>query len=84
MDSLELEELAKAVLCISDEDWEDYNVDLNEQMYDMFGFEDGLIGFEKIVDKLIEFTPIVETALTHTKYHAFVKDNLILARKEIK
>lgn len=90
MDCLELEELAVAVINLDRDEDEQLDLDdiddniLSEIMYDTFGLKDGIVGFEKIVSKLIQFTPIIETALTKTKYHAFIKDNLILCREEVK
>lgn len=90
MEYYEVEELALAVINLDREENEKLKLDeidsnrLSEIMYEQFGLEDGMVGFEKIVSKLIQFTPIIETALTKTKYHAFIKDNLILCREEVK
>jgi len=38
--------------------------------------------YSKIVQDLLPFTPVVQTALTETKFHAFVHNNNTVVRKE--
>lgn len=55
-------------------------------LYDLYGID--FDQFEKLTNSLLEFTPIVRTALTNTPVHAFInckeEPNMILMSKEVK
>jgi len=78
----EIEELACLACGKSEEETEQA---INDGTTDEILFERYGVDFEtytKIVKDLIRFTPIVQTALTETNYHAFVADNRIVVRHE--
>ena len=47
-------------------------------------FDCDLETFGKVAVKLVALSPIVETAITSTKYHAFIKDDAMIYREEVK
>lgn len=72
LDDFETEELARGIFDIPDDS------EIDEVLYEQFG-----IDFEqwaKIINTLIIYTPIVISELTKTKYHAFIKDGIALAK----
>ena len=79
MNYFDIEELLSAMYGITDEQRND-DFDFDELCYEKFeiGFEE----FMKIISVLLPLTPIVESALTGKKYHAFIKDGLALVKQE--
>ncbi|MEY6762954.1 hypothetical protein AB9B48_14960 [Kluyvera ascorbata] len=79
MNYFDIEELLSAMYSITDEQRND-DFDFDELCYEKFeiGFEE----FMKIISVLLPLTPVVESALTGKKYHAFVKDGLALVKQE--
>lgn len=79
MNYFDIEELLSAMYGITDEQRND-DFDFDELCYEKFeiGFEE----FMKIISVLLPLTPIVESALTGQKYHAFIKDGLALVKQE--
>lgn len=79
MNYFDIEELLSAMYGISDEQRND-DFDFDELCYEKFeiGFEE----FMKVISALLPLTPVVESALTGTKYHAFIKDGLALVKQE--
>lgn len=79
MNYFDIEELLSAMYGITDEQRND-DFDFDELCYEKFeiGFEE----FMKIIWVLLPLTPIVESALTGQKYHAFIKDGLALVKQE--
>ena len=57
--------------------------DAQELLYERYGIDYDM--FEILINDLIEYTPIIRTALTNTKVHAFIdfksNSNLILVKK---
>ena len=57
-----------------------------ELLYEKYGIL-GFDRFEDLIDDLIEYTPIIRTAITNTKVHAFIDfksdPNLILVKKDV-
>lgn len=45
---------------------------LEEEFYDKY--EIGIDSFTKLLEDLIKFTPTIESPITKTRYHAFVKE----------
>ena len=81
MDSLELIELIGAVLGKTEEEIEELHEDwvvVDDLLYDKFDVDTEQFG--KIAKALLKLCPVIETAVTGTKYHAFVKGDVILAR----
>ena len=76
-------DLLYSLLGLSDE--VDFS-EAEELLYERYGIS-GYDEFEKLVNDLIEYTPIVRTAITNTKVHAFIdfkcEPNLILVRKNV-
>ncbi|EJM0750737.1 hypothetical protein NNQ81_001980 [Salmonella enterica] len=79
MNYFDIEELLSAMYGISDEQRND-DFDFDELCYEKFeiGFEE----FMKVILALLPLTPVVESALTGRKYHAFIKDGLALVKQE--
>lgn len=79
MNYFDIEELLSAMYGITDEQRND-DFDFDGLCYEKFeiGFEE----FMKIISALLPLTPIVESALTGQKYHAFIKDGLALVKRE--
>lgn len=79
MNYFDIEELLSAMYGITDEQRNE-DFDFDELCYEKFeiGFEE----FMKIISVLLPLTPIVESALTGQKYHAFIKDGLALVKQE--
>ena len=79
MNYFDIEELLSAMYGITDEQRND-DFDFDEFCYEKFeiGFEE----FMKIISVLLPLTPVVESALTGQKYHAFIKDGLALVKQE--
>jgi len=76
----EVEELACVVCGKSEEETEQV---LNDSLVDDILYEKYEIDFEtyyEIVKDLLPLTPVITTALTETRYHAFVFDNRMVAR----
>ena len=81
MDMQELVDLVGAVLGKTEEEVEQLYEDdcaVDDLIFDRYGID--LEQFEKVAKDLLKLTPIVETAITKTKYHAFVHDDVIIAR----
>lgn len=81
MDMLELVDLVGAVLGKTEDEVEDLHADdcaVDDLLFDRYGVD--LEQFEKIAKDLLRLTPIVETEVTKTKIHAFVRGNEIIAR----
>lgn len=79
LDYWDVEELAATILGIENEDYADSDT-LDDSLYEKCGvtFEQ----FETVVNLLIDYTPIIATALTEVKFHAFVKDGFCIVKKE--
>ncbi|MBT2054921.1 hypothetical protein KKZ69_11580 [Enterobacter hormaechei subsp. hoffmannii] len=79
MNYFDIEELLSAMYGITDEQRNE-DFDFDELCYEKFeiGFEE----FMKIISVLLPLTPVVESALTGRKYHAFIKDGLALVKQE--
>jgi len=79
MNYFDIEELLSAMYGITDEQRNE-DFDFDELCYEKFeiGFEE----FMKIISVLLPLTPVVESALTGRKYHAFIKDGLALVKLE--
>lgn len=79
MNYFDIEELLSAMYGITYEQRND-DFDFDELCYEKFeiGFEE----FMKIISALLPLTPVVESALTGKKYHAFIKDGLALVKQE--
>lgn len=79
MNYFDIEELLSAMYGITDEQRND-DFDFDELCYEKFeiGFEE----FMKVIAALLPLTPVVESALTGHKYHAFIKDGLALVKQE--
>ena len=77
LDSYDVEELAADILGL--EDWGDCMID--DTLWDRYeaSFED----FEKVVNMIIDYTPTVQSPLTGTLYHAFVKNGVALVKKPV-
>ena len=80
IDYFEIEELLSAMYDITDDQRND-GFDFDELLYEKFdiGFEE----FSKVISVLLPLTPVVESALTGKKYHAFIKDGLALVKQEV-
>lgn len=81
MDYFDIEELLSAMYGIT-EDQRNDGFDFDDLLYEKFeiGFEE----FSKVIKALLPLTPIVESALTGKKYHAFMKEGLALVKQEVK
>lgn len=81
MDYFDIEELLSAMYGITDDQRND-GFDFDDLLYEKFeiGFEE----FSKVIKALLPLTPIVESALTGNKYHAFMKEGLALVKQEVK
>jgi len=79
MNYFDIEELLSAMYGITDEQ-RDEDFDFDELCYEKF--EIGFDEFMKIISVLLPLTPVVESALTGKKYHAFIKDGLALVKQE--
>lgn len=81
MDYFDIEELLSAMYGITDDQRND-GFDFDDLLYEKFeiGFEE----FSKVIKALLPLTPIVESALTGKKYHAFMKEGLALVKQEVK
>ena len=79
MHYLEIEELLSAMYGVTDDQRND-GFDFDELLYEEFeiGFEE----FSKIIKALLPLTPMVESAITGKKYHAFIKDGRTLVKQE--
>ncbi|WP_421550118.1 hypothetical protein [Kluyvera intermedia] len=79
MNYFDIEELLSTMYGITDEQRNE-DFDFDELCYEKFeiGFEE----FMKIISVLLPLTPVVESALTGRKYHAFTKDGLALVKQE--
>lgn len=79
IDYFDIEELLSAMYGITDEQRNE-GFDFDELLYEKFeiGFEE----FSKVISALLPLTPVAESALTGTKYHAFIKDGLALVKQE--
>ena len=51
---------------------------LDELLYEKYNVE--FEQFYEIVNDLIKFTPIVQSVLSCSKFHAFVRDNVAIAK----
>ena len=66
-------EVQELVALMADKDYE--NCDervLDEYCYEALGIEDGVEGLQKIIDKLIKFTPMWKSYLTGKIYQGFI------------
>ncbi len=79
MNYFDIEELLSAMYGITDEQRNE-DFDFDELCYEKF--EIGFDEFMKIISVLLPLTPVVESALTGKKYHAFIKDGLALVKQE--
>ncbi len=79
MNYFDIEELLSAMYGITDEQRSE-DFDFDELCYEKF--EIGFDEFMKIISVLLPLTPVVESALTGKKYHAFIKDGLALVKQE--
>lgn len=79
IDYFDVEELLSAIYGITDEQRND-GFDFDELLYEKF--EIGFDEFMKVIGILLPLTPLVESALTGKKYHAFIKDGLALVKQE--
>lgn len=70
----EVQELTCAILGISYDDLvnEGRENEIEEKLYEKF--EISMEQFSNIVEALLPYTPIVEAAISGSKYHAFVND----------
>lgn len=75
LDDFQIEELLRNLFEISDDIEE---LDLDEVTYEKFGTDYG--SFKAIVETLLPLTPTVESQLTGSVYHAFIKDGLALIK----
>lgn len=81
MDMLELVDLVGAVLGKTEDEVEELHEDdcaVDDLLFERYGID--LEQFEKVAKDLLKLTPIVETAITGTKCHAFVRGDEIIAR----
>ena len=81
MDSLEQIELIGALLGKTEEETEELHEDwglVEDLLYAEFDVDTET--FAKIAKALLKLCPVIETAVTGTKYHAFMKGDVILAR----
>ena len=79
MDPMSVQELVCAVLGLDPNEDENEDWGLLEDLL-FKRYEIDMEQFEKIAGDLLKLTPIVETAITGTKYHAFVRGDEIIAR----
>ena len=79
MNYFDIEELLSAMYGITDEQRNE-DFDFDELCYEKF--EIGFDEFMKIISVLLPLTPVVESALTGKKYHAFIKDGQALVKQE--
>ena len=74
MNEWDIEELAYRAMGKSEDEADaaidDDEMDVDDALYEKYGCD--FETYQKIVEDLIKFTPIVESALTKTKFHAFV------------
>ena len=81
MGEFELIELLGAALGKMEDEIEEMHEDLAIAEALTFNeFDIDLEAFSKIAALLLKLCPVVETAVTGAKFHAFVKDGIILAR----
>lgn len=81
MDSLEQIELIGALFGKTEEEIEELHDDwglVDDLLYAEFDVDTET--FTKIAKALLKLCPVIETAVTGTRYHAFVKGDVILAR----
>ena len=81
MDRLEQIELIGALLGKTEEEIEELHEDwglVEELLYAEFDVDTET--FAKIAKALLKLCPVIEAAVTGTRYHAFVKGDMILAR----
>lgn len=81
MDDLELFEIVGALLGKTEDEIEEMHEDcglVEDLLYEKFDVDTET--FRDIAKALLKLCPVVETAVTGTKYHAFVKGDVILAR----
>ena len=78
----DIEELACLAFGMTEEETEDTinNGEVENILADKYGID--FETYSKIVQDLLPFTPIVQTALTETKFHAFVHSGRTVVRKE--
>jgi len=78
----EIEELACTVCGKTEEEKDEIinNSEVDDILFDKYEID--FDTYSKIVQDLLPLTPIIKTAITGTLYHAFVKDNFIIVRKE--
>lgn len=81
MNSFDIEELLSLMFGVSDAQRED-GFDFDDLLYDNFAI--GFDEFSAVVAALLPLTPVVASALTGKKYHAFIKDGLALVKMEAK
>lgn len=79
VDYFEVEELLSAMYGITDEQ-RNGDFDFDELVFEKFNI--GFDEFQGIVAALLPLTPVVESALTGKKYHAFLKDGLAFVKQE--
>lgn len=79
IDYFDVEELLSAMYGITD-DQRNGDFDFDELCYEKFdiGFEE----FMKVVSTLLPLTPVVESALTGKKCHAFIHNGLAMVKTE--
>lgn len=80
----DIEELACKMLGKTDEETEEIiesNRELDNLLYDKYDV--GFATYAQIVEDLLPFTPVVNTAFGG-RYHAFVKDGVCIVKKEVK
>lgn len=85
-DYMEYTELLGACLGKTEDEIEDAcndNSDIAEQ-WACDAYDIDLETFGKIAEALVKLTPIVESAIVHTKYHAFIKDEGMVFREVTK
>jgi hypothetical protein len=78
MNSLDAENLACIAAGI--EEYSEYE-DIDAALYEKFDVD--LEQFTKIAEALLILTPLVETAIGGDVVHAFVKENIIIARRNL-
>ncbi len=84
MDYLECEELAALVLANGDEDKAEDILEKEEEVENLL-YEELEISFDQfmsVAEKLIMFTPKVQSPLTGNVYHAFVNNGVAIAKQE--
>lgn len=72
---IDYEELAREILCISDE--EDYDA-VEQAVFDQFDVSLEIFG--RIANHLAYFTTVHTSPLTSNKYKGFVKENRFIAK----